>query len=127
MKKQNHKVFKELLSYLIKNKFLIGMTEIKLTKTLRKRLYGLMEAFSTLKHHQINFIDPNATDLIGEDLLKGVNEQWLDQQAMAEPRPTENLPAGVNQNYPDIDQEDSQDVTDEKTEPYYKSKLKGKL
>jgi len=58
MKKQNHKIFKELVGYLVKSKFLIGMTEIKLTRALRKRVFGLMTAFSSLDHDQINFVDP---------------------------------------------------------------------
>ena len=58
MKKQNTKIYKELISYLIKSKFLIGMTEIKIARALRKRIFSLMGAFSTLNHDQFNFINP---------------------------------------------------------------------
>jgi len=128
MKKQNHKVFKELMSYLIKNKFLIGMTEIKLTKHLRKRLYGLMEAFSSLQHHQINFSDPNSDSFNFE--LPYMNSKWLDQQNTNNQPNEDNQPSTPNdyasrQSYPDINEEDSQDVVDEKSEGnYYKSKAK---
>ncbi len=62
MKKQNNKIFKELVSYLVKAKFLIGMTEIKLTRALRKRVFGLMTAFSSLEHQHFNFVDPESED-----------------------------------------------------------------
>lgn len=58
MKKQNSKVFKELLAYLVKSKFLIGMTEIKLARSLRKRVFALMGAFSSLSHREFNFLEP---------------------------------------------------------------------
>lgn len=63
MKKQNNKIFKELVSYLIKAKFLIGMTEIKLTRSLRKRVFGLMTAFSSLDHSHFNFVNPEADEI----------------------------------------------------------------
>jgi len=34
------------MNYLLKAKFLIGMTELKLTKTLRKKIFGLMKGSS---------------------------------------------------------------------------------
>jgi hypothetical protein len=108
MKKQNHKVFKELMSYLVKNKFLIGMTEIKLTKHLRKRLYGLMSAFSSLQHHQLNFVDPNTADVLGAELYN-INDNWIDQQN-AEPLSQEGRDYASKQSYPDIDDEDDKDI-----------------
>lgn len=72
MKKQNNKIFKELVSYLVKAKFLIGMTEIKLTRALRKRVFGLMTAFSSLQHQNFNFVDPESVDTYvpDEDIQK---------------------------------------------------------
>jgi hypothetical protein len=115
MQKQNHKIFKELLAYLVKNKFLIGMTEIKLTKHLRKRLYGLMEVFSSLKPHQVNFIDPNANDLLGNDLYNNINEKWLDQQTEEKPE-AEFVSPMSKVEYPSIDNEDKNDVEAEESE-----------
>ena len=46
IKKQNKKLFKEIMNYLLKAKFLIGMTELKLTKTLKKKIFGLMKGSS---------------------------------------------------------------------------------
>ena len=57
MKKQNTKIFRELISYLVKSKFLIGLTEIKLARSLRKRIFSLMGAFSTLNQDQFNFVN----------------------------------------------------------------------
>jgi hypothetical protein len=114
MKKQNHKVFKELMSYLVKNKFLIGMTEIKLTKHLRKRLYGLMEAFSSLQHHQLNFVDPNTADDLGTE-LNNIHDMWLNHNN-ADSQPNENTDYAAKQSYPDINEIDSQDYVDEQSE-----------
>ena len=66
MKVQSKKIMRELMAYLIKNKFLIGTTEIKLTRALRKRVFGLMEGFSSLQHDQLRFVKDSANDLLGE-------------------------------------------------------------
>ena len=43
VRQQNRKLFKEIMNYLLKAKFLIGMTEIKLTRVLKKKIFGLMK------------------------------------------------------------------------------------
>ena len=101
MKKQNSKIFKELASYLIKSKFLIGMTEIKLTRALRKRVFGLMGAFSSLGPEHINFIDPEP-----------VEDVDIDEKAI-EPEPMQYDMSFADHTYPSIDERNSQDVEEE--------------
>lgn len=76
IKRQNKIIFKELMSYLMKSKFLIGMTEVKLTRVLRKKLYSVMRQHSTLTKNNIQFVStapiPHEYDAIdAEPFLKG--------------------------------------------------------
>lgn len=57
MKTQNSIVYSELINYLTKSKFLLGMTEIKLARLLRKRMYSVMKQFSSLTPSNIDFVD----------------------------------------------------------------------
>ena len=56
MKKQNRIIFNELVNYLLKSKYLIGMTEVKLTRVLRKKIYGLMNEYSNINQSNVQFI-----------------------------------------------------------------------
>lgn len=42
--------------YLRQNKYLVGVSEVNLTRNLRKQLFGLMENFSTLTPEDVDFI-----------------------------------------------------------------------
>ena len=53
IRKQNKKLFTEIMNYLLKAKFLVGMTEIKLTSTLRKKIFGLMKTHSDINEDNI--------------------------------------------------------------------------
>lgn len=56
MKSQNRIIFKELMNYLLKSKYLIGMTEVRLTRVLRKKIYGLMSEYSSISQSNVQFI-----------------------------------------------------------------------
>jgi hypothetical protein len=56
MAKQNHYVFKRLMDYLLKSKYLIGMTEIKMTRKLRRNLFNIMKGFSDINHDNVVFV-----------------------------------------------------------------------
>ena len=56
MKRQNRIVFKELMNYLLKSKYLIGMTEVKLTRVVRKKIYALMNQYSNIDESNVQFI-----------------------------------------------------------------------
>ena len=56
MRRQNRIVFKELMNYLLKSKYLIGMTEVKLTRVVRKKIYALMNEYSNIDESNVQFI-----------------------------------------------------------------------
>lgn len=57
MRNQNKILFKKLMNYLLKSKFLIGMTELKLNKILRRRIYNVMHSYSVLNTNNVEFVD----------------------------------------------------------------------
>lgn len=67
IRKQNKKLFKEIMNYLLKAKFLVGMTEIKLTTTLRKKIFGLMKQSSSINEDNVQFIDSKYDELLDDE------------------------------------------------------------
>jgi hypothetical protein len=55
LKEEYHEIYKEINNYLLKNKFIIGMTEIKMTRNLRKKIAGIMQMFSNITPENIKF------------------------------------------------------------------------
>ena len=58
------------MNYLLKAKFLIGMTEIKLSKVLSKKIFGLMKENSQITEDNVQFIDSKYDELIDDDELE---------------------------------------------------------
>lgn len=58
------------MNYLLKAKFLLGMTELKLTKVLRKKIFGLMKGNSSITEDNIQLIDSKYDELIDNDEFK---------------------------------------------------------
>ena len=56
MRRQNKVIYKTLMNYLLKSKYLLTMTEIKLTRVLRKKIYALMNEYSSITEDNIEFI-----------------------------------------------------------------------
>lgn len=56
MRRQNKVIFKTLMNYLLKSKYLLTMTEIKLARVLRKKIFALMNKYSSITDHNIEFI-----------------------------------------------------------------------
>lgn len=54
------------MNYLLKAKFLIGMTELKLTKTLKKKIFGLMKGSSQINEDNIQFIDSKYDEFVDD-------------------------------------------------------------
>lgn len=52
------------MNYLLKAKFLIGMTELKLTKTLKKKIFGLMKGSSQINEDNVQFIDSKYDEFV---------------------------------------------------------------
>lgn len=59
MKKQNKVIYQEIMKYLLKSKYLIAMTEIKMTRALRTKIYDLMSTYSSVTEDQIESIPLN--------------------------------------------------------------------
>lgn len=66
IRKQNRVLFKEIMNYLLKAKFLVGMTELKLTKTLKKKIFGLMKGSSQINEDNVQFIDSQFDEFIDD-------------------------------------------------------------
>lgn len=80
LKKEYKYIFKIVNSYLVKNKFLIGMTEVKMTRNLRKKMAGIMQMFANVTPQNIMFsgtgydslTDKDFSDLLTKnDLVEG--------------------------------------------------------
>lgn len=69
MKRQNRIIFKELMNYLLKSKYLIGMTEVKLTRVLRKKIYGLMSEYSNIDESNVQFIPVKENVVIQKQIV----------------------------------------------------------
>ncbi len=54
-------MYKYLNQFLAKSKYLIGMTEIGMTRKLRKELFDMMNLYSNLKVTDINFAGKSET------------------------------------------------------------------
>ena len=54
------------MNYLLKAKFLIGMTELKLTKTLKKKIFGLMKGNSQINEDNVQFIDSKYDEFVDD-------------------------------------------------------------
>lgn len=76
MKRQNKIIYKELMTYLMKSKFLIGMTEVKLGRVLRKKIFGVMHQHSNLTSRNLHFVGgntdkPELNAIDAEPFMKG--------------------------------------------------------
>lgn len=69
MKRQNRIIFKELMNYLLKSKYLIGMTEVKLTRVVRKKIYALMNEYSNINETNVQFIPVKENTIIKKEIV----------------------------------------------------------
>lgn len=79
MKKQNRVIFKEIMKYLLRSKYLIATTEIKMVRVLRQKIYGLMKEYSSITEDQITAVAPAADDKTKgatDDLDKEIDEEY---------------------------------------------------
>jgi len=77
MKKQNKVIYKEIMKYLLKSKYLIAMTEIKLVRVLRKKIYGLMKDYSEITEDKLDVV-PIPKDEQTEDANAFDESQYAD-------------------------------------------------
>lgn len=68
VKRQNKVIFKELMNYVLKSKFLIGMTEVKLNRVLRRKFVALMKKYSSLTDDNVRLIQSEDEEILDDDL-----------------------------------------------------------
>jgi hypothetical protein len=74
IKRQNKVMFKEIMNYLLKSKFLIGLTEIKLTKVLKQKFLGVIKKFTDLTEDNVRLIHSADDELLDDDMGMGDEE-----------------------------------------------------
>jgi len=86
LKKQNHIVMKRLMDYLLKSKYLIGMTEIKLTRKLRRNIFSIMGSFASVTDDNIHFVNRGDSNLddFSADSSSSASIQSLDSSNMSD-------------------------------------------
>lgn len=68
VKRQNKIIFKELMDYVLKSKFLIGMTEVKLNRVLRRKFVALMKKYSEVTDDNIRLIQSEDEEILDDDI-----------------------------------------------------------
>lgn len=85
LRKQNKIVMKRLMNYLLKSKYLIGMTEIKLTRKIRRNIFNIMGTFASVTDDNVHFVTnaPSNIDDLSADSSRSI--QSLDSSTMSDP------------------------------------------
>lgn len=68
VKRQNKVIFKELMDYILKSKFLIGMTEVKLNRVLRRKFVAVMKKYSVLSDDNVRLISSEDDEILDNEL-----------------------------------------------------------
>ena len=84
MKRQNKDIFKNIMDYVLKSKYLVGVTEIKLVKTLEKKIKKLMSEFSDFSSTNVNFTEDDFTDINSSNCDDMLNEMGPDVDEILE-------------------------------------------
>jgi hypothetical protein len=114
IKRQNKVMFKEIMNYLLKSKFLIGLTEIKLSKVLKQKFLGVIKKFTDLTEDNVRLIHSADDELLDDEVGMGDDDSTdNDDFLFDEKKPVKEKaePAPVP-----TPQEDGEDKQDEKKE-----------
>ena len=68
VKRQNKIIFKELMDYVLKSKFLMGMTEVKLNRVLKEKFMALMKKYTLLSEDNVKLISSSDDEMLDFDL-----------------------------------------------------------
>lgn len=68
VKRQNKIIFKELMNYILKSKFLIGMTEVKLNRVLRRKFVALMKKYTVVSDDNVRLISSEDDEILDDEL-----------------------------------------------------------
>lgn len=86
IKRQNKIMFKEIMNYLLKSKFLIGLTEIKLSKMLKTKFLGVIKKYTGLTEDNVRLIHSSDDELLDDDWgMADEDVQDTDQSIFTEP------------------------------------------
>lgn len=55
------------MNYLLKAKFLIGLTEVKLTRVLKNKIFGIMKMHSSITEDNVQMIDSKYDEMINDN------------------------------------------------------------
>lgn len=72
LRRQNRDIYQHIMDYVLKSKYLVGVTEIKLVKTLEKKIKKLMSDFSSFSMSNVSFTDNDFDDIMGD--FEGFND-----------------------------------------------------
>ena len=67
VKRQNKMIFKELMDYILKSKFLMGMTEVKINKVLKEKFTSLMKRYTLLTEDNVKLISSSDDEMMNLD------------------------------------------------------------
>jgi hypothetical protein len=67
LKDYNRKIFRKIMSYLLKSKFLIGMSEIKLNHIMRRKIYNVMSSFSRVSSSNVDFVASSQEPVLSDE------------------------------------------------------------
>lgn len=68
VKRQNKVIFKEVMDYILKSKFLIGMTEVKLNRVLRRKFVAVMKKYSVISDDNVRLISSEDDEILDDEL-----------------------------------------------------------
>ena len=101
---QKEYLLKIVNKYLEKNKYQIGVSEVKLTRALRMEMSALMNAYTSIGPNNLDFVDENGNrvipeieimDNIGKHVLKDGDLQPQLQQNAEQDMFDSNLPVNT--------------------------------
>jgi len=68
VKRLNKQIFKELMDYILKSKFLMGMTEVRLNQVLKGKFLSLMKKYTVLNVDNVKLINSPDDEMLDMEL-----------------------------------------------------------
>ena len=82
-RRQNKIIYDEIMKYVLKSKYLLGVTEINMTKALREKVLNIMERFSNIEDKHFNEISPTE-DIIGNKNTRESDNDYNSEESNQE-------------------------------------------
>lgn len=68
VKRLNKQIFKELMDYILKSKFLMGMTEVRLNQVLKGKFLALMKKYTVLNEDNVKLINSPDDEMLDMEI-----------------------------------------------------------